>query len=74
MLIYQKIKELRKERGLTQKKVAEGTGYTQAAVTEWERGISRPTWEAVKALALFFDVTSDYLLGLENEFGEKISK
>jgi len=72
MLIYQRIKELRTERKLTQVQLAEGMGCSQASVANWENGQIRPTWESVVALARFFDVSSDYLLGLEDEFGEKI--
>lgn len=31
-----------------------------------------PSASAVKKLAVYFDVTADYLLGLEDEFGNKI--
>ena len=71
-IIYERIKELRKERGLTQKMLALKIGYTQPTVNDWEKGNIRPTFEAVRALAVFFDVSSDYLLGLEREDGSKV--
>jgi transcriptional regulator with XRE-family HTH domain len=63
MTIYDRIKELRKERKLTQIELAKGIGYSQATIADWERGIIRPTWEAVIKLADYFDVSADYLLG-----------
>ncbi|MCL2556300.1 MAG: helix-turn-helix domain-containing protein [Firmicutes bacterium] len=39
---------------------------------KWEIGIHRPSYEILMVLALFFDVTIDYLMGIEDEFGNKI--
>ena len=72
MVIYDRIKELRKERGLTQKQLAQNIGYTQPAVNDWENKKTRPTFEAVIALADFFDVSADYLLGRVDEAGKPI--
>ena len=72
MTISQKIKELRQSHGLTQMKLARAIGSTQASVQEWESGERRPVIDAVVALAKFFGVSTDYLLGLEDESGAKI--
>lgn len=72
MTINQKIKELRQAKGLSQAKLAKAIGYTQQAIAQWENAQKRPISDAVIALAIFFDVTTDYLLGLENEDGTKI--
>ena len=66
-----RIQELRKERKITQVQIAKATGYSQPTVAEWERGTQRPTSDAIVALALFFDVSADYLLGLETEDGTR---
>ncbi len=59
-----RIKELRKERGLTQKKLAEAVGYAQSVICDWEKGVSDPSAQAVIQLARFFQVSTDFLLGL----------
>jgi len=71
MNLGKKIKELRTERGISQSKLAQGIGYAQSIITEWELGRKRPIADAIIALARYFDVTTDYLLGLECEDGTK---
>ena len=60
------LKELRIEKSLTHKQLAEHIGYSKAIIGFWENGEKQPTAEAIIALAKFFKVPSDYLLGLEN--------
>ena len=64
--IGNKIKELRKERKLTQKELAKGLKVGQASVCEWEKNQYEPTASAIIALCKFFDVSADYLLGLSD--------
>ena len=61
----EKLKELRIEKGLTQKQLAEQIGSVQSSIFYWETNQSEPTISALKKLCQFFNVTSDYLLGLE---------
>lgn len=71
MDINEKIKELRTEKGLTQKELSKALGIGQSTISEWEKGIYEPTASAIKVLAIYFDVSADYLLGLEDESGGK---
>lgn len=71
MNINEKIKELRTEKGLTQKELSKVLGIGQSTISEWEKGIYEPTASAIKMLAIYFNVTADYLLGLEDESGGK---
>ena len=64
--ISEKIKELRTDRGLTQTQVAKETGISQNAIAQWENETRTPNINAVIALAKYFGVTTDYLLGLED--------
>ncbi|MBQ8425378.1 MAG: helix-turn-helix transcriptional regulator [Clostridia bacterium] len=59
------IKELRLEKGLTQTELAKILNTTQDTISLWELGKSNPDIIFVIELAKYFDVTSDYLLGLE---------
>lgn len=61
------LKELRNEKGLSQKKLAEHIGASQKAIDFWEKGINEPKASYIIALANFFDVSSDYLLGLSED-------
>jgi transcriptional regulator with XRE-family HTH domain len=67
MKIGERIKELRTERKLNQAELAKAIGYGQSIITEWELGRKRPISDAVIALADFFDVSADYLLGRRDD-------
>lgn len=60
-----KIKEARKAAGLSQKYVALALGVAGPSVSNWESGKTQPTPENLKALANLFNVSVDYLLGME---------
>lgn len=60
----ERLKELRIEKGLSQKQLAEDTNYSRSAIGHWENGTRIPTADVVFAFAKFFDTTADYLLGL----------
>lgn len=64
------LKSLMEERGITQSALAEEIGYTQRAVSKWVNLQAEPTEDAIYRISVFFGVTTDYLLGLD-EIGEK---
>lgn len=55
--------------GITQAELAKEIGVSQRAVSKWINLQSEPTETSICNCAKFFHVTSDYLLGLENEDG-----
>lgn len=65
MEIGQTIRELRKERGLSQEELAKLLFLSQDTISLWERGKSLPDVVAVIKLTKIFNVTSDYILGIE---------
>lgn len=71
MKIGNRIKEIRKSKMLTQTELANFLNTTQDTISLWEREKSNPDIEQLIKLALFFDVSTDYLLGLEDEDGHK---
>jgi len=56
------IAALRKEKGLTQKQLAEKLGVTDKAVSRWEREESAPDLSLIPELADIFEITADELL------------
>lgn len=60
-----RIRRLRVTRAMTQTELAKEMSVTRASVNAWEMGISVPTAAKLVELALFFHVSTDYLLGLE---------
>lgn len=67
----ERIKELRIEKGLTQKQLAQIIENAQSAIVYWESDKQEPTISVLKKLCMYFDVSADYLLGLEDESGAK---
>ena len=58
-----KIKELRKQKGLTLERVAEKIGSGKSYIWEIEnKGVKRPSAEKLAAIAKELDVTTDYLI------------
>jgi transcriptional regulator with XRE-family HTH domain len=56
------LSRLRKERGLTQRELAELLHISQTSVSKYERGAAEPDLEMVLAMADFFGVSTDEFL------------
>jgi len=61
MKIGNKIRELRKKRGMTQEQLAESIGISFQAVSKWENGIALPDITLAPVLAGYFGVSLDEL-------------
>ncbi len=59
------IRELRKDKGITQTELAKILSTTQDTISLWELDKSLPNVLELVALAKFFSVSTDYLLGLK---------
>jgi len=59
----ERMRELRKEKGISLEKLAEMMGTTKATLSRYENSKRIPNIEFVKELAKIFDVSVDYLLG-----------
>lgn len=67
MEFSERLKDLRKQAGLTQVDVAEKLGISQPAYASWERGVKKPTQENLVKIAQILNVSVDYLVGNSNE-------
>ena len=61
--LSQNIRNFRKERKMTQEKLAEILGVTVGAVYKWESGMSQPELDLIIEMAGLFDTSVDVLLG-----------
>ena len=61
---YKMLRELREERGLTQKNVADFLKMSRTGYSHYESGHSQPSIEQIIKLADFYQVTTDYLLNV----------
>lgn len=59
----ERIKDCRKQRRMSQQKLADLLGIARSTVAMWETGASEPDRETILWLAEYFDVSTDYLLG-----------
>ncbi|MBQ9118267.1 MAG: helix-turn-helix transcriptional regulator [Clostridia bacterium] len=62
----ERLRELRIEKNLSQRGLAKETGVSQAAIARWESNLQVPNIDVAIMFAQYFQVTTDYLLGLEN--------
>lgn len=65
MDFYTKIETLRKERGFSQGALEKELGFSNGSISKWKHSI--PTYERLKKLADFFQVSVDYLIGNETK-------
>lgn len=64
----EKLKELRNEKGLSQKEFAAILQTTDDSVFSWEKGRSQPSIETIRTICAYFNVSADYLLGIKDKF------
>lgn len=57
--------ELMEQRQIRAKDISAATGISAGSITDWKNGKSVPSGERLLALANFFDVTAEYLLGTD---------
>lgn len=65
-ILGERIIELRKEKQLTQDQLAKYLSVNRATLSNWEIGRALPDVNMLVALADFFDVKTDYLLGRDD--------
>ncbi|HJB93317.1 MAG TPA: helix-turn-helix domain-containing protein [Candidatus Borkfalkia stercoripullorum] len=62
----ERLNELLRDRNISQRKLAKAIEVTSATVSAWCRGIKQPTADNIVALAKYFGVSTDYLLGFSD--------
>ncbi|MBR2045915.1 MAG: helix-turn-helix domain-containing protein [Agathobacter sp.] len=73
-VIGEKISTLRKEKGMTQKELAEKLCVTDKSVSKWETGVHFPDIAIMEQLANELGITVSDLLGLEQATSEEVVK
>ena len=62
----ERIKELRKNNNLTQQELADNIGVNRVTLTKWEKEYIEPNLETLSSIASYFNVSTDYLIGIED--------
>lgn len=60
------LKEMRLEKGINQVNLASALGVSKGIISMWETGQREPTLSSLVAIADYFGVTLDYLVGREH--------
>ena len=66
-IFSERLRELRIENKLSMKALAKQIGASDVAINNWENQINEPKISYLYKLAKIFNVSSDYLIGLEND-------
>lgn len=66
-MLNEQIRELRNIRGIIQIQLANKLGVTKQSVSNWENDNILPSIEMLVKIANFFEVSTDYLLGLDKK-------
>lgn len=73
MNIGQKIKELRLYNDLTQIELSKKADISRSVLSAYENNTATPTATVIAKIAIALNVSADYLLGLENDYGVRIA-
>ena len=65
-MLGEKIRDLRKENKISQEALAEKLGVSRQSISLWENGLREPKLTNLIALANFFDVSIDFLAGIQD--------
>lgn len=65
-IFCERLKELRQEKNLSAKQLGKELNVSDSTIIRWENGLRIPSIENLYKIAVYFKVTADYLIGLEN--------
>lgn len=65
-IFAENLKSLRMEKGIGQTALAKELKMSKGIISLWENGLREPNMSSLIVLAKYFNVTIDYLVGLEN--------
>lgn len=74
MTLGEKIKEARKQSGLSQEQLSEKLGVSRSAVAKWEAGNGIPDVDNLKVLSQLLEVSIDFLLDNGEELNKSVIK
>lgn len=67
-----RLKEILKQTKTQQKDICKAIGIPKQKLTNWKTGYTEPSLKDLALLSQYFEISTDYLLGLEDESGRKI--
>ena len=70
-ILSERLRDLREEKQLSMMQLAKIIGVSDASICKWENALAEPKATYIKALSEYFEVSSDYFLGIESDTGVK---
>ena len=67
IMFGEKLKELRTENKMTQGARAAQLKWSQSMIARWEKSECEPTESTIQSVAILFNVSADYLLGVKED-------
>ena len=61
-----RLRDLREEKGVGQVELAQALGVSKGIISLWENGLREPKMSALIAMAEYFGISIDYLVGLKD--------
>ena len=71
---FERLRALREDNDLTQKQIADILGTSQTMYARYERGANELPIRHLKTLCLFYNISSDYILGIERDPSRKVGE
>lgn len=74
-----RIRELRTKKGLSLEELADqlndkhGTSINKGMISKWENNITDPKLDHIRPIALFFNTSLDYLLGINEDINSEVN-
>ncbi len=62
------LREFLEENNLTQVAFSKMIGVKQSQVSEWLKGKAKPGYDILKSMAMAFDISADYFLGIKENY------
>ena len=63
----ERLRKIRKEKDLTQLQLAQQLGLTKSVISAYETGLRMPSYETLIKLSSTFNISTDFLLGVETK-------
>lgn len=63
------LKDLREKSGITQKQLGNKIGVSEGMISRYENNMSEPPFDTMRSFAVIFNVSMDYLAGMEKQRG-----
>ncbi len=71
-LFSQRLTELLSANQISKRSLARAIGVSAMSISDWTTGKVQPTADNLFAVSMYFHVSADYLLGLEDDLGNKL--